>query len=664
MFADKSIDRAVLISVSIDSATSERAFILQWDTSDTNASGYILARKLKNQQEWYYLDTLPANVNSYRDVPKIASNAYEYMIIKSVKDSSYNGYGYIYTGYDVIMPDYRGRVILVLDETILEVLKYEIERFKDDLIGDGYAVTTIKAERAERFNPGAVQRTKRSIDYAISKYSGEEFTIVLIGRVAVPYSGNTPWDGHNPDHSGAWPSDVYYSVPSGTLTDMFVLNIRPTREENKNIPWDGKFDQSVISKTDIKLGRIDFYNLPAFNESEIDLLRLYFDKNHAFKQAQVRPKLKALLDDGFGMYTKEAFAATAWMNFTSLLGRAAIDSASYRYDLREREYLWSYACNQGGYTSVLHAAYSDEFATHDYYSVFTMLLGSYFGDWDTENNLLRSAIASKPSMLAAAWSGRPFWFFHHMALGEPIGYSTMITQNNSSLYQSTGNQGLRGTHINLMGDPTLRMLYVAPPADLAVRSDVKEGGKRKIKLSWRESNDDVLGYYVYRASDKPSGFVKISGELVDGVEFDDDDAPLEQVFYMVRAVKYERSITGSYYNLSIGRIIDAGSSSIINSIINSSGTTQKDVQITIYPNPTKDNAFAMIENDMPAVLSFKIYNSMGQAISSQENIFLERGVNRVDLGIHQILPKFHSGVYLIAFNINCNFYLGQLTINY
>lgn len=657
--ANRSIDRAVLIAVTIDSSSSERAFILQWDTSDTNAAEYVIGRKLKGENDWLILDTVPSTVNTYRDITDNTSNAYEYMILKSVKDSSYYGYGYIYTGYDVKMLDYRGRAIVVIDETIMEALRYELERYRNDLQGDGYSVSLIKSERAETFNPAAVQRTKRAIDYEISKYPGEEFTLILIGRVPVPYAGNTPWDGHNPDHSGAWPSDVYYSVPSGTFTDMFVYNMRPAREENKNIPWDGKFDQSVIINTEIKSGRIDFYNLPTFEESEIELLRRYFDKNHAFRQARIKPIARALLDDGFGMYTKEAFAATAWMNFSSLLGSDAIDSASYRYDLRDREYLWSYACNQGSYTSVLRAAYSDEFAVHNYNSIFTMLLGSYFGDWDTENNLLRSAIASRPSILAAAWSGRPFWFFHHMALGEPIGYSAMITQNNTNLYKSTGNQGLRGTHINLMGDPTLRMTYAVPPSDLKIASDTKEGDRRKIKLIWKNPTDDVLGFYVYRSTDKTAGFSKLSEELVQGVEFTDEDAPSEDVVYMVRAVKHEGSVTGSYYNLSQGVMIDAGKSSIISS----SDNTKNTLDITIYPNPASEKAFALLEYDAQAVLSYEIFNSMGQSILSRSNISLQKGINRVDLSINQI-PTLPGGAFLIIFSINGNIYLGKLTVNY
>ena len=51
-------------------------------------------------------------------------------------------------------------------------------------------------------------------------------------------------------------------------------------------------------------------------------------------------------------------------------------------------------------------------------SVFTFLFGSYFGDWDSPDNFLRAALASG-TILSNAWSGRPLWSMHYMAMGDP-----------------------------------------------------------------------------------------------------------------------------------------------------------------------------------------------------------------------------------------------------
>ena len=66
-------------------------------------------------------------------------------------------------------------------------------------------------------------------------------------------------------------------------------------------------------------------------------------------------------------------------------------------------------------------------------SVFTMLFGSYFGDWNYQNAFLRMPL-TQGNTLTNAWAARPNWHFYHMAMGENIGYSTKLTQNTSSLY--------------------------------------------------------------------------------------------------------------------------------------------------------------------------------------------------------------------------------------
>jgi len=50
------------------------------------------------------------------------------------------------------------------------------------------------------------------------------------------------------------------------------------------------------------------------------------------------------------------------------------------------------------------------------------------------NNLLRAQLGTTNYTLTSVWASRPNWMFHHMALGETIGFSTRVTQNNSGLY--------------------------------------------------------------------------------------------------------------------------------------------------------------------------------------------------------------------------------------
>ena len=107
-----------------------------------------------------------------------------------------------------------------------------------------------------------------------------------------------------------------------------------------------------------------------------------------------------------------------------------------------------------------------------------------------------------------------------------------------------------GSFVNLMGDPTLRLLSVKPASNVSL--DFVEDND--YELSWTESIDDILGYYVYSADDQEGPYTRmnlnggnpITGGSVLLEDIDGDD------FFMVRAVKLETSPSGTYYNLSQG----------------------------------------------------------------------------------------------------------------
>jgi hypothetical protein len=189
-----------------------------------------------------------------------------------------------------------------------------------------------------------------------------------------------------------------------------------------------------------------------------------------------------------------------------------------------------------------------DFATNQVNSVFTLLFGSYFGDWDVQNSFLRAPLASSPWALTCAWAGRPHWFMHHMGLGLPIGYSAKVTQNNSSgLYVSSWGAG--EVHVGLMGDPTLRLQSVAPPSRLL--STANGGGG--VALAWTTSSDaSIEGYHVYRAPALGGPYDRLTDTLQAGTAYTDSSPLAGTNYYMVRAVKLQTSGSGTYYNPSQG----------------------------------------------------------------------------------------------------------------
>ena len=180
-------------------------------------------------------------------------------------------------------------------------------------------------------------------------------------------------------------------------------------------------------------------------------------------------------------------------------------------------------------------------------AVFTLVFGSYFGQWDARNTLLRAVIATPQYGLICGWAGFPNWFVHQMALGETIGFCTLLTQNNSKENYEPTNDSVGRMHVALMGDPTLRLFMPAPVSALTATPSAHD-----VTLSWDAPADTVSGYYVYRAAQAAGPYTRISPELVSDRQFRDATPLAGLNYYMVRAVKLQVTPSGSYYNASEG----------------------------------------------------------------------------------------------------------------
>jgi hypothetical protein len=167
---------------------------------------------------------------------------------------------------------------------------------------------------------------------------------------------------------------------------------------------------------------------------------------------------------------------------------------------------------------------------------------------------MRAVLATPTYGLACGWSGSPHWFCQHMALGETIGFSTRLTQNNGpyGLYQNETNSYAGLIHIALMGDPSLRMHPVGPAYNVSANSNGSA-----VQLSWAASGDSILGYYVYRSTDPGGPFTRLTSSLLTDTSFTDAPVASGTYTYMVRAVKLENTPSGTYFNPSQGAFATA-----------------------------------------------------------------------------------------------------------
>jgi hypothetical protein len=546
--------RYIAVMVSADVQTAPARINLHWDV-DPQASGYSISRR--GDGSWSDVGSVGGNVNSWSDSNVSVGGTYEYRVVKSTS-AGYTGVGFLLSGINAPLKDSLGKVILLVDNTYSSALSAELSRMQWDLAGDGWTVLRHDVSRND-----SVVNIKEIIKADYYSDPSAVKAVFIFGHVPVPYSGNINPDGH-PDHLGAWPADAYYGDMDGSWTDNSVSSGGASKPWNSNAPGDGKFDQSSLpSNVEAAVGRVDFYNMTCYanktpSRSELDLLRAYLNKDHNFRHRVFTVARRGLVCDNFGSVYGEAFASSGWRNFGSFFGADNVTSVGYgQYfpTLSQQDYLWSYGTGGGSFYTCNGIGGSDDFATTDIRSVFTMFLGSYFGDWDNESNFLRASLGSG-YCLTTSWAGRPHWFYHHMGLGETIGRSTIASQNNEYLSVYPGVDRYTGLpHVALLGDPTLRMHPVLPPSSLQGNASGST-----ISLSWNGSGDtDLQGYHVYRGSGPGGQFVRLTSSPISSTSFT-DSAYSAGSTYMVRAVKLERSGSGTYFNASQGVFFPANGS--------------------------------------------------------------------------------------------------------
>ena len=579
--------RELAVEVTATVQTAPAQVRLAWPF-DANATSYTISRKLPSALAWTSLANLGGSAGDYTDVDVTSGSAYEYRVAKT-SSLGVSAFGYILAGINAPLVEDRGKLILIVDNTHATELAPELARLQQDLAGDGW--TVIRHDVSPTASVASVKSLIKA-DYDADRTNVK--AALLFGHVPVPRSGDINPDGH-PNHIGAWAADTYYADMDGVWTDSSVNDTSAERADNFNVPGDGRFDQGEIpSDLELAVGRVDLSNMTCYankipSRSEVDLLRQYLNKDHNFRNGLLVVPRRGLVADNFGYTYDESFSAPAYSGFAAMFGgtnTTTLDYGTYFPTLTSQGYLFSYACGGGAYYTCNGIGGSDDFVLNDIQTVFTMFFGSYFGDWDNESNFLRASLGSG-SALATSWSGRPLYFYHRMALGETVGQSVRLSQNNGvgGVYEPHY-EGSRYVNTGLLGDPTLRLHPVLPPTSVTATAGAG------LVLSWTASGDAAIqGYHVYRSTNAAGPFTRLNNSLVGNVTFT-DPAPVANGIYMIRAVKLESTSSGTYLNPSQG--------------IFYTNTFQ------ISPTPTSTNSSRFVKSDSATHGNWKgVYGSEG-----------------------------------------------------
>ena len=526
---------ALQFSVNAVVQKSPPQITLQWDTVPWGGGPYNVYRSTTiggnpntdGGGTWTTIASgLSATTTTYVDGNVQVGTSYEYRIERY--GSSFNGNAYIQTGIEVPPIENRGKLVLVVDNTYVTNLYNEINQLIADLTGDGWVVVRHDVSRTQ--TPASVRsliQTARSADSTVR-------AVYLLGRVPILRSGSLNVDGHA---ARLMPADGYYGDVDGTWSNPSYF------------PTD----------VDLEVGRVDLAGMTSFAPlTDVDLTRQYLNRAHGWKhKLWTVPTRHAMMSSSTGESIQRQFfgltAATVIPN--NYYAGNGYYSPEFWNDVENNAYLWFTKGGGGGahdacvgMGSTYHYAASPGIKT-----VFHAEFASYFGEWDVNNSFLRAPLAAKGNGLTDVWSDNPAWVFMHMGMGKSIGYSTRVSQNNNTYYAVPGYGGnlpfsRRGVHMGLMGDPSLRMHIVAPPANLNAVDRTN-----RVDLTWTASSDSsLLGYAIYRSANTAGPFTRLNSTLATSPSYTDNSPGSGSVTYMVRAMKLEVTPSGSYHNLSQG----------------------------------------------------------------------------------------------------------------
>jgi hypothetical protein len=550
---------AVKLSATVSEAPP--AITLQWQPI-SNSTSFTIYRKSTTASSWgSAVANLGGTATQWTDAGVTPGLTYDYKVVRS---ASGTGYGYIRSGIRVAAQEDRGTLVLLVAEDLASQLSLEIAQLEEDLLSDGWWV--IRHDIPLAASTASVRQqliSDRMEDPDVN-------TVYILGHVPVPYSGNINPDGHT-EHRGAWACDAFYGEMNSTWTDATLNSAASAFPWNINVPGDGKYDQNDLpSAVELMVGRVDLSNLPSFSLTSSQLMWNYLNKAHRWKRKELTVPATAVLFDDL-QWTGYPLSQSGHMALSACVGPTAVtevpaSAGPFIDQLTAGPRLWTYHCSTGAqstgtqgqitFVGTQSGANTQQVANASAQGIFNMSFGSYYGDWDNEDNYLRALLGSG-NALAHVWSSIPNWYMYPMAMGETIGHCARLSQNNTQQVHSPQNAGWQGQsvariHMSLMGDPTLRQVQVAPPADLSV---TREGWFAA--FSWTASPEPVAGYVIHRIDTVNGAFVRVNPELLSGTSYTSNTVFFPGDRYVVRAVQAITGNTGSFFALSLGAMARA-----------------------------------------------------------------------------------------------------------
>lgn len=581
--------------------------IIAWPTPESNQSVVIFKRD-KGTINYESKGTINAPDSTFTDTDVSEGAIYEYQAILQENNNMVSATVF-QAGTAVDLNHSKGTLLLLTTPEVADELEEEIASLRWDLRGDGWRTRLLTTA-----SDLSAEEVKSAIETVKDRESDLK-ALYILGNVSVPYSGDKAPDAHIPDHRGAWPADPYYGDFTGQYTDEIVDFAEADRPANHNVPGDGKFDQNTVEgEVVLEIGRVDLTDMGKFNDDHLPLLKQYLTKASDFKNKRFSVEERGLLVDNFGRLGGEAPAFSVFNGMNALFGPDRHEEKSdFLNTLKNESYLFTYGAGPGNYQRASGIVHTDDYVSDELQHVFGIFFGSYFGDWDSPNNLLRAPLASSGPTLATFWSGRPQWHFHNMGLGATVGEAAKMSMNNSP---NTTNYSAgfmpKGLHMALMGDPSLRMQYLTPVPDVSIDSSLYE--EEKVQVNWISPRGGQWDDFVVLRAPHPDAPFEVIA-TTENTSFIDENPHDGKNYYMVKTRALVQTNAGAYYNTGIGKVDSATLS-----VTSSRDLTKlpENTKLQVFPNPSKADFQLQLNHEVQGNYVLQVYNSTGQLISHKE----------------------------------------------
>jgi hypothetical protein len=473
---------------------------------------------------------------------------------------------------------FRGNVILITETGLPQALGSDYDTFRSDLIGDGWNLIDLPANRHDETdwprNAAEIKRIRTQIDSIVQSWpEGYPHIIYILGHAPIPRSGQSAFDGHvgipgtSSDHRGAWTADSFYGSLDDSLWSDTETKHHFSNRNLENLPGDEKWDNDFLPRTlEIPVGRIDFSGLYSFGLAdflelkdshpwtlEVALTKQYIRKNHRYRHGQTSAKERVSYFNGLGFIPTKNGEHQAVNLAASLYGLKEGHAIASRPLYENTPVTFGYHEMNGSpvgiqlgwevnrsVNSYSHFTWDLVRRENEPPILFYLMYGSWFGDWNhTNENWLRAVLATPNYGLVSLYYPR-FWKLQKMALGTPIAVGIPEMGDSSDLYRVAPRM------LSILGDPTLRLHVLAPPGPVTGRLE-----NNMISLEWEPSPAEGCRYHVYRRH-PAAGWELMNPTPSDATTYVDTNPDFSDPTYMVRAIRLQESGSGSYNNLSQG----------------------------------------------------------------------------------------------------------------